>query len=86
MVAAPAADPGEVVDATGAGDSVTGVLAAALAAGGPAALEPALAVAMRTAAGVVASSGAIAGLPPAAHARAALAAALRPPGKAVATG
>jgi fructokinase len=80
VVAVPAPDAGEVVDTTGAGDSVTGVLAAALAFGGPAALEPALVVAMRAAAGVVAATGALAGLPPADDARAELEVALSPPG------
>jgi fructokinase len=71
-----AAPESRALDATGAGDSVTGVLAAAVAARGVAALKPALAVAMRTAAGVVAAPGALAGLPPAAEAVAALDAAL----------
>lgn len=53
-----------VVDATGAGDSVTAVLAAALAVDAPAsALPDVLAAAQRAAAGVVASHGAIEGLP-----------------------
>jgi fructokinase len=73
LTVVPASDAGPVVDATGAGDSVTGVLAAALAAGGLEGLGPALPVAMRTAAGVVAARGALAGLPAAADARAALA-------------
>jgi fructokinase len=63
-----------VVDATGAGDAVTGVLAAALARGvGAHALEPALRLAMRTAGGVVGHRGALEGLPGRAAARAALA-------------
>lgn len=66
-----------VVDATGAGDSVAGVLAAGLAAGAAAdGLLPVVEVAMQAAAGVVGSWGATAGLPPAADARARLAAAL----------
>jgi sugar/nucleoside kinase (ribokinase family) len=63
LASARAADAGPVVDATGAGDSVTGVLAAALARGGVDALGPALPVAMRTAAAVVTEAGALAGLP-----------------------
>ena len=66
-----------VVDATGAGDCVAGVIAAALAAGvAPAKLRPAMDVAMRAAAGVVEVWGATAGLPEAAEAQAQLAAAL----------
>jgi len=66
-----------VVDATGAGDCVAGVIAAALAAGAaPAGLQPAMDVAMRAAAGVVEVWGATAGLPEAAEAQAQLAAAL----------
>jgi len=72
-----AAPPARVVDATGAGDSVTGVLAAATSADGIGALAPALEVAMRTAAGVVARPGALAGLPERAQAMASLAEALR---------
>ncbi len=72
-----AAPPARVVDATGAGDSVTGVLAAATSADGVGALAPALEVAMRTAAGVVARPGALAGLPERAQAMASLAEALR---------
>lgn len=71
----PASRAASVVDATGAGDSVTGVLAAALARGAaPSSLEPALRLAMRTAAGVVGRRGALAGLPESATARAELAA------------
>ena len=67
----------EVVDATGAGDSVAGVITAGLAAGAdPLALAPVAEVAMRAAAAVVGTWGATAGLPPAAEARAQLAAAL----------
>lgn len=69
-----------VVDATGAGDSVAGVVAAAIAAGAPAdadGLAPAVALAMETAAGVVGAWGATAGLPEAGEARERLAAALR---------
>jgi sugar/nucleoside kinase (ribokinase family) len=67
----------EVVDATGAGDSVAGVVAAGLAAGaGPAGLVPVVDVAMRAAAAVISAWGATAGLPRAADARAQLAAAL----------
>lgn len=67
----------EVVDATGAGDCVAGVIAAGLAAGvEPEGLAPVVAVAMAAAAGVVAVWGATAGLPPAAAARAQLAAVL----------
>jgi fructokinase len=66
-----------VVDATGAGDCVAGVLAAALARGFESrGLAPAVAVAMRAAAGVVERWGATTGLPVAADARAALTAAL----------
>jgi sugar/nucleoside kinase (ribokinase family) len=61
------------LDATGAGDCVTAVLAAALAArAGPAALPEVLALAMQTAARVVSIRGALAGLPDAGDARAAL--------------
>ena len=70
------------VDATGAGDSVAGVLAAGLAAGAapnPRALAPVLEVAMATAAGVVAVWGATEGLPSADDARARLTAALSAP-------
>ncbi len=74
-VAAPAAS--ELVDATGAGDSVAGVMAAALALGlDPDQLGAALPVAMETAARVVASWGATEGLPAAEHGRASLAQAL----------
>ena len=67
----------EVVDATGAGDSVAGVITAGLAAGAdPLALAPVAEVAMHAAAAVVGTWGATAGLPPAAEARAQLAAAL----------
>lgn len=68
-----------VVDATGAGDSVAGVLGAGLAAGAepePHALAPVLEVAMAAAAGVVAVWGATEGLPATADARARLATAL----------
>jgi sugar/nucleoside kinase (ribokinase family) len=68
----------EVVDATGAGDSVAGVVAAGLAAGaGPAGLVSVVDVAMRAAAAVLSTWGATTGLPAAAEARAQLAAALR---------
>ena len=78
LVTVPSPEVDRVVDATGAGDSVTGVLAAALARGaGPDALPGALAVAMSTAAGVVASRGALAGLPGAEQASGALERALR---------
>jgi sugar/nucleoside kinase (ribokinase family) len=64
----------EVVDTTGAGDSVAGVLAAGLAAGAePGELAPVLAVAMEAAAGVVGIWGATEGLPPADAARGQLA-------------
>ncbi len=68
-----------VVDATGAGDSVAGVITAGLAAGAdPAGLAPVVEVAMRAAAAVVGTWGATTGLPPAAaEARAQLATALR---------
>jgi sugar/nucleoside kinase (ribokinase family) len=67
-----------VVDATGAGDSVAGVITAGLAAGAdPLALAPVAEVAMQAAAAVVRTWGATAGLPEAADARAQLAAALR---------
>jgi fructokinase len=63
----------EVVDATGAGDSVAGVVAAGLAAGvAPGELPPVVEVAMWAAARVVATWGATEGLPPAAEARARL--------------
>lgn len=52
----------EVVDATGAGDSVAGVIAAGLARG--VTLERSVQVAMTVAAGIVAVWGATAGLPP----------------------
>ena len=69
----------EVVDATGAGDSVAGVLAAALAAGvAVEELPRALPLAMQTAAAVVGAVGAVAGLPPARECRDALAAILAP--------
>ena len=67
----------EVVDATGAGDSVAGVLAAGLALGAePGGLTPVVEVAMPAAASVVGAWGATEGLPPASEARARLAAAL----------
>jgi sugar/nucleoside kinase (ribokinase family) len=70
------ARPTEVVDTTGAGDCVAGVVAAGLAAGvAPAALAGVAEVAMAAAASVVATWGATEGLPPPAEARAALAAA-----------
>lgn len=66
----------EVVDATGGGDCVAGVLAAGLAAGAaPAELAPVVAVAMRAAGRVVATWGATEGLPPADEAAAMLSAA-----------
>ena len=68
----------EVVDATGAGDSVAGVITAGLAAGAaPSRLAPVVEVAMHAAAAVVGTWGATTGLPPAGEARAELAAALR---------
>jgi sugar/nucleoside kinase (ribokinase family) len=77
VVEVPAAGRTAAVDATGAGDCVTGVLAAALAAGAaPGGLEPVLRLAMRAASGVVATRGALPGLPAVAEARSALAAAL----------
>jgi fructokinase len=67
----------EVVDSTGAGDSVAGVLAAGLALGAePGGLMPVVALAMRAAASVVGAWGATTGLPPAAEARAGLRGAL----------
>ena len=64
----------ELVDATGAGDSVAGVLAASLALGiGPAGLGPALQVALDVAGGVIERWGATDGLPEAEPARAMLA-------------
>ena len=67
----------EVVDTTGAGDSVAGVLAAGLAAGlEPGALAPVVRLAMEAAAGVVGTWGATTGLPPAPEARAQLTTAL----------
>jgi sugar/nucleoside kinase (ribokinase family) len=67
----------DVVDATGAGDSVAGVLTAGLAAGvEPGGLLPVVEVAMEAAAGVVGTWGATEGLPPANEARAHLAAAI----------
>jgi sugar/nucleoside kinase (ribokinase family) len=63
-----------VLDTTGAGDSVAGVLAAALAAGlQPEELGRALPVALAAAAGVIGAWGALTGLPEPARARAALA-------------
>lgn len=76
-----AARAAALVDATGAGDSVAGVIAAGLAAGAaptPEGLAPVLEVAMETAAGVVAVWGATAGLPPAHEARERLAHAVHP--------
>jgi sugar/nucleoside kinase (ribokinase family) len=68
-----------IVDATGAGDCVSGVLAAALAAGADgAALERVLAVAMGAAMRVIGQWGALTGLPHPAEAQAALASALSP--------
>lgn len=67
----------EVVDATGAGDAVAAVLAAALAeAHDLDALDQALPLAVETAARVVGATGALAGLPEAGEARRSLAAAL----------
>lgn len=67
----------DVVDATGAGDCVTGVVAAGLALGAdPNALAAVLGVAMQAAAGVVSVWGATEGLPAPETARALLAAAL----------
>jgi len=66
--------PGTVVDATGAGDSVAGVIGAGLAAGAePLRLEGVVEVAMEAASAVVGAWGATAGLPEAATARKALA-------------
>ena len=63
----------QVVDATGAGDSVAGVLAAALARAGDHAVVPVAAeLATRTAARVTEAYGALDGLPPSAEARAQL--------------
>lgn len=60
----------EVVDSTGAGDCVAGVVAAGLATGvDPRALGPTVSVAMAAAAGVVSTWGATAGLPSAPMAR-----------------
>jgi ribokinase len=65
------------VDATGAGDSVAAVLAAALAEAGELdALASALRLAVETGARVVGAPGALAGLPEASEARGSLAAAL----------
>ena len=62
-----------VVDTTGAGDSVAGVLAAALAAGAdPLRLAAVVDLAMETAAGIVGVWGATEGLPPPEQARARL--------------
>lgn len=70
--------PARVVDATGAGDSVAAVIAAALARGGELGLIPAAAqLAGRTAAGVTEVRGALDGLPPSEEARVRLAEALR---------
>ena len=67
------ARPADVVDATGAGDAVAAVLAAALAAGAePGGLRAVLELAVAVAAGVVGAAGALAGLPPADAAREAL--------------
>jgi sugar/nucleoside kinase (ribokinase family) len=67
----------EVVDSTGAGDSVAGVAAAGLALGAePGAIAPVIHVAMGAAAAVVATWGATQGLPPAGDAREQLEAAL----------
>ncbi len=81
LAAVPAGETTEIVDATGAGDSVTGVLAAALAAGAPSEdLESVLMVGMRTAAGVVAQWGSVAGLPEPGVAEERLVAAMGRPG------
>lgn len=73
------APPAELVDATGAGDSVAGVLAAALSLGtDPRALTPALELSLAVAAGVVERWGATDGLPEAGDARGRLAAAVLP--------
>jgi sugar/nucleoside kinase (ribokinase family) len=70
VVARAEAKPAELVDATGAGDSVAGVLAAALSLGVTAnALGPALQVALGVASGVIERWGATDGLPAAAEAR-----------------
>ena len=75
LVVAPV--PARVVDATGAGDSVAGVLAAALArAEDPGVVPRAAELAARTAAGVTEAHGALDGLPAAPAARSALAGAL----------
>ncbi len=72
--------PARAVDATGAGDSVTAVLGAALAAGAHArSLVEIVELAMATAARVVETLGALPGLPPANEARASLAQVLRAP-------
>jgi fructokinase len=72
-----AGSPAKVVDSTGAGDSVTAVLAAALAAGAdPARLRAILELAVDVAARVVGSPGALDGLPAASEARPRLAEAL----------
>jgi fructokinase len=69
--------PADVVDTTGAGDCVAGVLAAGLAAGvSPEGLPAVVEVAMAASAGVIAAWGATEGLPPATEAREALRAAL----------
>ena len=69
--------PARVVDATGAGDSVAAVLAAALARGGDPAVIPAAAeLAGRIAARVTEARGALDGLPPSGAARARLTEAL----------
>jgi fructokinase len=74
----PAEGAARLVDATGAGDSVAGVLAAALAGGlAVESVGRALPLAMRTAAAVVGSFGAITGLPSAESAQEALASVLR---------
>lgn len=71
------AAPARMLDATGAGDSVAGVVAAALArTGDPRSVLRAAPVAAETAARVTESYGAIAGLPPAEEARRSLAEAL----------
>jgi ribokinase len=68
LVSAPAV--GVPVDATGAGDCVAGVLAAALAAGlGPERLDAALRLAVAAASEIVTAWGALTALPDAAEAR-----------------
>jgi ribokinase len=62
--------PARVVDSTGAGDSVCGVIAAGMAGRLP--LDEVVTAAMKVAAGVVSVWGATEGLPPASEVRALL--------------